>query len=300
MMPALLILTSFAAVLFWVTARRLSAQLHAAEAKLVRVEPMASIATLVRGIGHELNNPIGFIAANIGPLQRYSDFLVRAAIDLSDGKPRSPQEVAALTRLTPKKDLGFVAQDLARITADIAEGARRARLIITDLQSLTTTSHRRRQPIDLHKAVHQTVSLLGARVPPGVRIEIELGRVPLVVARSGELEQVLVNLIDNAIHAVGDNGLIRVQVSGSGERVRLSVRDDGPGMTPKVKQQACEPFFTTRAPGEGSGLGLAIVASIVRGHQGTLSLTSEIGSGTEVAIELPVRADFEQGVLPAA
>ena len=101
----------------------------------------------------------------------------------------------------------------------------------------------------------------------------------------------LVNLLDNAIRAVGPSGTIRVRVGREGPDVRLSVSDDGAGMTEEVRRQACEPFFTTRAAGEGSGLGLAIVASIVRGHRGTLEIRSAPGEGTEIIIRLPAIAD---------
>src|SRR5207302_7547788 len=104
--------------------------LRTAQADLVRAERMASTATLVRGIGHELNNPIGFIAGNVPLLRRYCDFLARSASALADGKPRSPEEVRALTQLSPRKDLQFVIGDLSRMTDDIAEGARRAKVIL--------------------------------------------------------------------------------------------------------------------------------------------------------------------------
>lgn len=266
--------------------------LRSAQADLVRAERMASVATLVKGIAHELNNPIGYIAGNMAPLRRYCDFLVRVATDLSDGRPRSPGELEQLTRLAPEKDLKFVATDLARLTGDVGEGARRAKLIIGDLQSLTAASQRGVEQVDLGRAIGQTLALLQPRKGPGVSIVTDLSPVPLLTARAGQLEQVLVNLVDNALRAVGDQGTIRVGLTADGERVRLSVADDGPGMTPEVRRQALEPFFTTRAPGEGSGLGLAIVAAIVRGHRGTLTLKSQPGHGTEVVAELPLVSDL--------
>ena len=266
--------------------------LREAQADLVRAERMASVATLVKGIAHELNNPIGYIGANMGPLRRYCDFLVRVATDLSDGRPRTADELTLLTQLSPRKDLRFVAEDLARLTNDVGEGARRAKLIIGDLQSLTATSNRGVEQVDLARAVNQTISLLKPRTGPGVRIETTLVAVPTVMARAGQLEQVLVNLVDNALRAVGEHGVIRVKLDLVAAGIRLVVADDGPGMLPEVRRQALEPFFTTRLPGEGSGMGLAIVAAIVRGHQGTLTLNSEPGQGAEVVIELPLHVEL--------
>lgn len=247
---------------------------------------MASVATLVRGVAHELNNPINYIAGNMAPLRRYCDFLTGVATSLSDGQQRTPEELAALTRLSARKDLAFVADDLARLTADVSEGARRAQLIISDLQSLS--AQRAIELVDLHRAARQTVALLQPRVPPAVRLELELSPVPPLPARAGQLEQVLVNLTDNALRAVGWEGVVRLSMSSEGGEALIRVTDDGPGMSDEVKRHALEPFFTTRAPGEGSGLGLAIVASIVGGHQGRIELQSVVGRGTTIEVRLPL------------
>jgi len=272
-------------------ARTLEA-LQTAQADLVRSERMASVAVLVKGIAHELNNPINYIAGNIAPLRRYCDFLTLAATELADGRARTPTELRRLTHLTENKDLSFVADDLSRLTADIGEGARRAHLIISDLQSLTTAAQRGLEEVNLHRVVRQTISLLDPGVPPGVTLKAELTSVSTLCARAGQLEQVLVNLADNALRAVGDKGTVRIYVGEEEGHAVVKVSDDGPGMTAEVKRQAFEPFFTTRAAGEGSGLGLAIVASIVRAHHGTVTLTSEPGSGTQVELRLPFGADL--------
>ena len=262
--------------------------LQTAQADLVRSERMASVAVLVKGIAHELNNPINYIAGNIAPLRRYCDFLTRAATALTDGQPRTEADLLRLTHLTQNKDLAFVADDLSRLTADIGEGARRAHLIISDLQSLTTAAQRGVEEVNLHRVVRQTIALLDPSVPPGVKLEAELTRVPTLPALAGQLEQVLVNLTDNALRAVGEKGTVRISVGEVERHAVIRVCDDGPGMTEEVKRQAFEPFFTTRAAGEGSGLGLAIVASIVRAHHGTVTLKSDAGAGTEVELRLPL------------
>lgn len=266
--------------------------LRAAQTDLVRAERMASVATLVKGIAHELNNPITYIAGNIDPLMRYCSFLTGVATQLADGRARDRDELSNVTRLSPGKDLAFVTGDLTRLTADIAEGARRAQLIIADLQSLTSAAQRRIERVDLHRLVRQTVSLMSARLSPALRIETDLMPTPEIPARAGQLEQVLVNLTDNALRATGGKGVVRIRVAVEEGQVVVKVIDDGAGMSPDVMRQAFEPFFTTRSAGEGSGLGLAIVASIVRGHSGTVRLSSEIGKGTEVEVRLPLKPDL--------
>jgi two-component system, NtrC family, sensor kinase len=246
-------------------------------------------------------NPIHYITGNVAPLRRYGDFLARITTELSDGRARSDDELRALTRFSATKDLAFVREDLARLTSDIGEGARRARLIIGDLQNLTSAGERGIERIDLRRVVQQTVALLGSSVPAGVRVEMDLAPARPVAARAGQLEQVLVNLTDNALRAVRDGGVIRLSVGEADGRVFVKVTDTGVGMTAEAKRQAFEPFFTTRPAGEGSGLGLAIVASIVRAHHGTIAISSEPGSGTEVEVQLPLDADpFVQAELADA
>jgi two-component system NtrC family sensor kinase len=264
------------------------ASLAKAQTDLVRAERMASVATLVKGIAHELNNPIGYIAGNVPHLQRYVRFLSEAALALGDGRARTPDELAAITRLDAKRDLAFVATDLAAVTSDIAEGSRRAKLIVGDLQSLTSGSSRAIEEVDLGRAIEQTRALFAARVEARVTLAIEAEQLPRMRARSGQLEQVLVNLVDNAIRAVGDGGDVHIKLARDHDLAVLTVRDTGCGMTDEQVARACEPFFTTRSAGEGSGLGLAIVASIVAAHGGQLAVTSQLGRGTTVTIQLPI------------
>ena len=267
--------------------------LQSAQADLVRSERMASVATLVKGIAHELNNPMNYIAGNMAPLRRYCEFVTRVATELSDGRARTADELRALTVLAERKDLAFVSDDTRPAHHRHRRGARRAQLIITDLQSLTSAAQRGVERVDLHRVVRQTISLLQPQVPSGVRLEAELAPVSRLTARAGQIEQVLVNLTDNAVRAVGQKGVVRLYVGEKAGQAIVKVTDDGPGMSAEVRRQAFEPFFTTRPAGEGSGLGLAIVASIVRGHQGTIAIASDQGKGTEVELRLPLAADLE-------
>jgi signal transduction histidine kinase len=261
------------------------------QVELVRSERMASVAVLVKGIAHELNNPINYIAGNVAPLRRYSAFLARAALELADGRARGAEELRALTELAPGKDLAYVVEDLDRLTEDLGEGARRAALIIGDLQSLTAPARREIELVDVERAARRTVALLLPRVPHAVHVEVLASELPPFPARAGELEQVLLNLIDNALRAVGEHGTVRVRGRAIEGTLEISVEDDGPGLTDAVKSRVFEPFFTTRSAGEGSGLGLAIVSSIVRAHGGTVAVESEPGTGARFVVRLPWPAD---------
>ncbi len=255
--------------------------LKRAETDLVRAERMASVATMVRGIAHELNNPLAFITGNVAPLHRYADFLLRAIDELARGEKKLED-----LRLSPKKDLAFVEKDLRALLADLEEGGRRAKLIVGDLQTLTSGGSRAIESVDLARVVEQSVRLFAATKPAGVTIAVTTTGAKTVSARAGELEQAVSNLVDNALRAVGPGGTIRVSTSSEDGNAVIRVEDDGPGMTEEVKTRAAEPFFTTRAPGEGSGLGLAIVARIAEHHGGGVTIESEPGKGTRVTISI--------------
>lgn len=263
-------------------------ELRRAQAELVRSERMVSVANLVKGMAHELNNPINYVAGNMAPLRRYCGFLGELVLTLSDGKQRTPAEVRQLTQLTENKDLKFVCHDLGRIITDVDDGAHRAQLIIRNLQQLTAAGRQTREPVDLPGLVEKALSELAPRVPAGVRITTSCDEAVTVLAHAKQLHQALLQVLDNALHAVGERGAIDVRLRRVDEKAILSIRDDGPGMTETVKQRALEPFFTTRPPGSGSGLGLAVVATIVRAHQGTLTIDSEVGNGTSIELTLPV------------
>jgi two-component system NtrC family sensor kinase len=271
------------------------ATLAKTQADLVRAERMASVAALVQGIAHELNNPIGYIAGNVPHLQRYVQFLGDAARALGDGRARTPDELAAIVKLDDTRDLAFVTRDLAALTADIAEGARRAKLIVGDLHGLTAATGRAIEDVDLARVIDQTRQLLAARVTAGVALELEVEPVPAVRAPSGQLEQVLINLVDNALRAVVAGGTVRIRLSRDGDDAVVAVTDNGCGMTAEQRERATEPFFTTRASGEGAGLGLAIVASIVEANRGGLEIASVPDGGTTVTVRLPTVVNRSAG-----
>jgi signal transduction histidine kinase len=267
--------------------------LRDAQAELVRVERQAQVATLVQGIAHELNNPLSFIAGNVRPLRRYAEHLLRAARTLADGHPRERAEARAVLDYGPKRrDLAWLERDVQSLLGDLDEGSRRAKLIVGDLQNLTSGAQRSLETVDLRRVIAQTQSIVQPRLA-GVDATFQTGEAPEVIARAGQLEQALLNLVDNALRALDGAGALEVGAVAEDDHVRVWVRDSGPGMSDEVRTRALEPFFTTRAAGDGHGLGLAIVASIVRNHRGELHLESTPGEGTLAWFRVPRRGPDE-------
>lgn len=258
--------------------------LKLAQAEIVRVERDASIATLVQGVAHELNNPINFLSANVQPLRTYAQHLAQVAQTLSDGRARTEQEITKLTNLTPRKDLAFVLQDLEAIVKDVDEGARRAKIIVADLQNLKSTANRELITVDVGRAIEQTLRLLAPRIGPKHSVEKHIAAVPAIAARAGQFEQVMVNLIDNALRAMPSGGVLTVSVERLHEETTVRVTDTGVGMDEETLKRCTDPFFTTREAGQGTGLGLALVSSMVEAMGAHLHIESVVGRGTTVTI----------------
>lgn len=235
------------------------------QGELIAAERAAEASRLVSGVAHELNNPIGFIHGNVPILRRYVERLVGAL----------PAEEQESNRR--------VLHELPQVLDDVAEGARRARLIVDELQAVGERRSDALGTVSVSEAAESTLRLLGStRVP--VRVVAEEG--VSVRARAGQFEQVLRNVLDNALFAT-NAGEVTLEARREGDLIVVRIRDTGMGMSKETLARATEAFFTTKEAGAGSGLGLAIAQRIVSRHQGTLTLTSEVGKGTEVLIRWP-------------
>jgi signal transduction histidine kinase len=240
----------------------------------LHAERFSAIAGIVATVSHELRNPVGQIAGNLPLIRSYVEVTARGVRELPAGEAAAP----GLLRKA--------AQRLSDSGRDVEESARRAALILGDLNAVSATPLRALEEVDLPAVIERSVRL--TLHAPEVRLECVLEPVPKLSARAGELEQVVANLIENAVDAVTPIGTVSVRLRRTGAAVLLEVEDDGPGMTKEVLSRATEPFFTTKPRGKGTGLGLAIALAIVRAHEGTLELLSHEGAGTRVDVRLPL------------
>jgi len=230
-----------------------------AERKLRENERLVAVGTLSAGIAHEINNPVGSVLASA----QYALMVM----DDPDGQEK-------------------VAEALRNIVTE----ARRCGQIVKSVLRFAREETTERWPTDLNRVVAQAHDhSLAMAHRYGARIDLELApALPDVLANPTEMEQLLANLIRNALQAGGYGIHVRIGTEASRERVRLRVVDDGPGMPPEIREQIFDPFFTTREASGGTGLGLSMVHGIVTGHGGQIAVHSEPGRGTEVRIDLPV------------
>ena len=244
---------------------RRTEELRRTQAQLVQSEKMRSLGQLVAGVAHELNNPIGFVHANLQLLQGYVDRL-----ESEDAAVREKAREAIRKLITRSR-----------------EGTGRVKQIVQDLRTFSRMDQAELQEVDLNEEVERTLGLAEPRFKDRVHVERDFGELPRVRCFAGQLNQVFMNLVINACDAMEGEGTLRIRTSAIPDGVRLEFSDDGPGLPPDVKDRLFEPFFTTKPVGQGTGLGLSLSHGIIERHGGRMWAESEPGSGATFVIELP-------------
>ncbi|MEG4530156.1 PAS domain-containing protein [Microcoleus sp. D2_18a_D3] len=281
------------------------ADLKKAQSQLIQAEKMSSIGQMVAGVAHEINNPISFIYGNIIPAAQYARDLVKL-IDLY--QQYYPQPVPEIAQELAEVEVDFIAGDFPKIMASMQEGANRIKQIVLSLRNFSRLDETDRKVIDIHEGIESTLVILQHRFQSQQkRREIQViknyGNLPKVECYPAQLNQVFMNLLVNAIDAVEESSAnctckvnqIRIVTEVSSEnQVCVRIFDSGPGIPPEVQSRMFDPFFTTKPIGTGTGLGLSISYQIVKDtHGGKLECHSEVGRGTEFAIELPISQNLK-------
>jgi len=276
------------------------ADLKKAQSQLIQAEKMSSIGQMVAGVAHEINNPISFIYGNIIPAAQYARDLVKM-IELY--QQYYPEPVPEIQEELAEVEVDFIAGDFPKIMASMQEGANRIKQIVLSLRNFSRLDETDRKVIDIHEGIESTLVILQHRFqsqPKHREIQVikNYGNLPKVECYPAQLNQVFMNLLVNAIDAVEESSAnrtcqvnqIRIVTEVSSEnQVCVRISDSGPGIHPEVQSRMFDPFFTTKPVGTGTGLGLSISYQIVKDtHGGKLECHSEVGRGTEFAIELPI------------
>jgi signal transduction histidine kinase len=270
-------------------------RLRQTEAQLVHSEKMRALGQFVAGIAHELNNPLAFIAANLDALRRAAAAF-EALLDAYAAAPLPDATRRELAARGERERVAFWRAELPAVLDDCSEGTRRAADIVAALRVFARADAGEIwTAVDLHERLDRVAALLRHRLPAAVTLRCEYGAVPPVECLPGQLDQVFVNVLANAIDAVGDAGTIvlrtGVAAGGAGEaaRAQVQVSDSGPGIPAELQGRLFEPFFTTKPEGQGTGLGLAVSYGIVERHGGTIVVASPAaGGGTTVTIAIPL------------
>jgi len=279
-------------------------QLKEAQAALVQTEKLASLGGLVAGIVHEINNPLAYVSGNMEILKRDLGTLealrksVESALAAEDPARRT-QLIEQASREAKEADLGYTLSSIAGIIGRTTEGIARIRKIVADLRDFSRMGETQTEPADLNELVEKTLSMLVYELRrKNIVPELQFEPLPSIRCSPGKINQVLLNVIANAIQAVSEGGHIRIATRRSEGGVAVSVKDDGHGVPPGIIGRIFDPFFTTRPRGEGTGLGLSVSYGIIRDHHGRIDVKSEPGKGAEFTIWLPAggagKADDER------
>jgi len=260
--------------------------LRATQAQLIQTEKLSSLGQMVAGIAHELNNATTFIYANLPYAQTYAESMIEALARYQTALPNPPDAIA---QFNAHSELEFVREDFPHLLQSMKVGADRLKELVLTLRNFARLDEADRKPVDLHEGIESSLVILQHRLRTGVRLNKQYGRLPKVECRAGQINQVFLNLLNNALDAAGNQGEITICTWHDAKAVTVAIRDNGAGVPLDIQTKIFDPFFTTKAVGQGTGLGLSIAHRIVvEGHGGQLRCISQLGQGAEFQVELPL------------
>jgi len=261
--------------------------LKRAQQQLLHSEKMASLGRLVAGVAHELNNPISFVLGNAHALSRYCERLRRYLAAVHASEPA--EQLDALRR---KLRIDNLLGDLPSLIEGTLEGAQRTADIVNGLKRFSAMDPQARGPVNLNEVIERAIHWVRKGVAPGFEVKWQPGEPCNVTGSAGQLQQVLMNLLQNALDAATGVGrahpVVWIDTDAGNTHLQLRLRDNGPGIAPEHLSHIFDPFFTTKPVGQGTGLGLSISYGIVEQHGGVLSARNHPEGGAEFLLELPL------------
>ncbi|CAM2968577.1 signal transduction histidine kinase [Legionella steigerwaltii] len=265
--------------------------LKQAETQLIQAEKMSSLGVLTAGIAHEINNPVNFVSANIGPLKNDIEEIMQLLNKYAEITPDTSikEKLLEISKYKEEIDLPFTLQETHNLLNGIEEGARRTANIVKDLRTFSRLDEGTLKRINIHESIDSTLTLLNNQFRDRITIKKNYGDLPEIECFSGKINQVFMNILINAAHAIPEQGEITITTSKENDQILIRIRDTGIGMSKETITKIFEPFFTTKPVGKGTGLGLSISYSIVQEHHGTISIKSAPGKGSEFIITLPIK-----------
>jgi two-component system NtrC family sensor kinase len=266
-------------------------QLKETQMHLVQSEKMASIGQLAAGVAHEINNPIGYINSNLTSLKNYIDNLLALVTiyEQAEATNANTEQLAHIKAFKHKIDLDFLKTDVLDLLEESQEGTTRVKEIVQNLKDFShLDGNDDWQWTNLHVGLESTLNIVSSELKYKATIVKEFGDLPEIKCLPHQLNQVFMNLLVNAAHAIENDGIITLRTGTENDQAWVEISDTGKGIAPDHLSKIFDPFFTTKPVGKGTGLGLSVSYNIIKKHQGEIQLTSQLGQGTTFRIVLPI------------
>ena len=263
-------------------------QLKETQAHLIQSEKMTSLGQMVAGIAHEINNPVNFVSTGSDNLLNKIKELDNMLFDLMDEEEKDSQVGQILTE---KLD------SMKKLIGIIKTGTERIVKIVTSLRNFSRLDEAERKDVDLHEGIDSTLDLLHFQIKNRIDLHKDYGDLPLYECNSSQLNQVFMNILNNACNAIVGNGDIWIKTYLEKIYIVIEISDSGSGIPEKIKNKIFDPFFTTKPVGKGTGLGLSISYGIIKGHDGIIEVESKEGKGTTFFIKLPVKRSHKDAAV---
>ncbi len=267
------------------------------QSQMLQREKMASIGQLAAGVAHEINNPMGFISSNMHSLGKYTKKIVefihiQEQTVMSANSPELTKEIETHKK---KLKIDFILEDIDQLLEESLDGADRVKKIVQNLKSFSRVDEAEHNFANINNCIESTLNMVWNELKYKATVTKEYGDIPMTMCYPQQLNQVFVNLLINASHAIEKQGEIRIKTWNGNDMVNISVSDTGRGIEKEKIERIFEPFFTTKPVGKGTGLGLSITYDIIKKHNGLITVDSEAGKGTTFNIKIPViRSDKDE------
>ncbi len=275
-------------------------ELKNAQLQIIQQEKMASIGQLAAGVAHEINNPLGFIMSNIDSLKKYAENITKFIIseeeflkELDKNEEEKNKSIEIFKIINKSEEIkqefkiDYIMEDITEIIVETLDGAERIRDIVQNLRNFSRTSIKT-SLADINKGLESVIKIIWNEIKYKATLKKEFGNIPLTNCNEGQLNQVFLNILLNAVQAIEEKGEIEIKTWADEKNIFTSITDNGCGIPKEIQNRIFEPFFTTKDVGKGTGLGLSVSYDIIKKHKGDISIESTPDIGTTFVVKIPI------------